>query len=74
MQILYLDDGAFIFESRIDLVKGVNLFDSLFKNIRMEMHVGRNEKASISEYIMSPPPGFLKQDTIEGENNSSAFP
>ena len=38
------------------------------------MHVGRNEKASISEYIMSPPPGFLKQDTIEGENNSNAPP
>ena len=55
MQILYLDDGAFIFDSRIDLIKGVKLIDSLFKKIGMEMHVGKNEKASKTECIMSPP-------------------
>ena len=49
MQILYLDDGAFIFDLRIDLIKGVNLIDSLFKKIGMEMHVRRNEKASKTE-------------------------
>ena len=31
MQILYWDDGAFIFDSRIDLIKGVKLIDSRFK-------------------------------------------
>ena len=74
MQILYLDDGAFIFDSRIDLIKGVKLIDSLFKKISMEMHVGKNEKASKTECIMFPPPGFLKQDYIEGRNNSSNPP
>ena len=43
MQILYLDDGAFIFESRKDLIKGVNLINSLFQKIGMEMHIGREE-------------------------------
>ena len=46
VQILYLDDGALIFESRIDLVKGVNLINSLFKILGMEMHIGRDKKAS----------------------------
>ena len=74
MQILYLDDGAFIFESRKDLIKGVNLINSLFKKFGMEMHIGRDEQASKTECIMFPPPGFLNQNTIEGENNSSAPP
>ena len=42
LQILYLDDGAFIFESREDLIKGVNIINLLFKKFEMEMHVGRN--------------------------------
>ena len=29
MQILYMDDRAFVFESRADLVKGVNLINSV---------------------------------------------
>ena len=33
LQILYLDDGAFIFESRNDLIKGVNIIYSLFKKL-----------------------------------------
>ena len=74
MQILYLDDGAFIFDSRSDLIKGVKLIDSLFKKFGMEMHVGKDEKASKTECIMFPPPGFLKQDSIEGRNNSSTPP
>ena len=55
MQILYLNNGAFIFESRVDLIKGVNLINSLFKNIGLEMHIGRDEKASKTECIMFPP-------------------
>ena len=39
----------------------------------MEMHVGRNEKASKTECIMSPPPGALTQKSIKGENNSGTY-
>ena len=55
MQILYLDDGAFIFESRVDLVKGVTLINSPFNKFGLEMHIARNEKASKTECIVSPP-------------------
>ena len=68
MQILYLDDGAFIFETRNELIKGVNIINSLFKKFGMEMHVGRNEKASKTECIMFPAPGALTQKYIENPN------
>ena len=32
IQILYLDDGAFIFELQSDLIKDVTLLNSLLKN------------------------------------------
>ena len=66
--VLYLDDGAFIFDSRNDLIKGVNIINLLFKKIGMEMYVGKNEKASKTEYIWFPAPGDLIQESIEGEN------
>ena len=55
MQILYLDDGAFVFNSRKDLIKGVNLINSLFKKFGLEMHIGKNNKASKTECIFFPP-------------------
>ena len=51
MQILYLDDRAFIFDPRNDLIKGVNIINSPFTKIGMEMHVGRNEKAPKTQCI-----------------------
>lgn len=60
LQILYLDDGAFIFSSRNDLVKGVNLINQVFSIFGLEMHVGRNGKASKTEYMFVAPPVFSK--------------
>ena len=68
LQILYLDDGAFIFESRNDLIRGVKLINSLFKKIGMEMHVGKNGKASKTECIWFPAPGEIDQKVIAAEN------
>ena len=68
LQILYLDDGAFVFESRNDLIKGVNVINSLFKRIGMEMHVGKNGKDLKTECIWFPAPGGLDQEAITGEN------
>ena len=59
LQILYLDDGAFIFSSREDLIKGVTLINSLFKSFGLEMHIGKNNKASKTECIFFPPQDFL---------------
>ncbi|MCP4745472.1 MAG: hypothetical protein GY874_04910 [Desulfobacteraceae bacterium] len=71
LQILYIDDGAFIFNSRKDLIKGVNLINDMFKKFGLEMHIGRNGKASKTECIFFPPPGFFKQKALE---TSSATP
>ena len=70
MQILYLDDGAFVFSSREDLITGVTLINSLFKKFGLEMHIGRNNKSSKTECIFFPPPGFFNQPTIHNSNNA----
>mgnify|MGYP001006961942 CR=1 FL=1 len=44
LQILYLDDGTFVFASREDMIQGVTLINSLFKSFRFEMHIGKNNK------------------------------
>ena len=74
MQILYLDGGAFIFDSRIDLIKGVKLIDSLFKTFGMETHVGGNEKASKTECIMFPPPQVSSNKTPSKDETTPAPP
>jgi hypothetical protein len=64
LQILYIDDGVFFFNSRSDLIKGVNLINKVFKNFGLEMHIGQNGKASKTECIFFPPPGFFKQEVL----------
>ena len=68
LQILYIDEGAFIFNSRKDLIKGVNLINETFKKFGLEMHIGRNGKASKTEFIFLPPPGFFNQKALEPAN------
>ena len=68
LQILYIDDGAFIFNSRKDLIKGVNLINETFKKFGLEMHIGRNGKASKTECIFFPPPGYFNQRALEPAN------
>ena len=70
LQILYLDDGAFIFSSREDLIKGVTLINSLFKTFGLEMHIRKNNKASKTECIFFPPPGFFDQPSIQNNPNT----
>ena len=60
LQILYIDDGAFIFDSRGELIKGVTLINNLLKFFGLEIHVGRDRKKSKTECIFYPPCGFLK--------------
>ena len=55
LQILYLDDGAFVFASREEMIQGVTLINSLFKSFGLEMHIGKNNKASKTKCIYSPP-------------------
>ena len=38
--LLYVDDGAFVFESRTDIEKGITLLSDHFTWFRPEMHIG----------------------------------
>ena len=42
--VLYIDDGAFPFEYRDQLVKGVQLIYDHFKRFGLDMHIGKGAK------------------------------
>ena len=58
-QCLYVDDGAFIFGSRDDLARGLNLVYEHFARFGLEMHIGRGDSASKTECVFFPPPLFF---------------
>ena len=39
--ILYVDGGAFVFESRTDIEKGITLLSDHFDRFGLEMHIGK---------------------------------
>ena len=56
-QLLYVEDGAFLFESQDDMIKGVNLINTQFKKFGTEMHIGRDGKASKKKMHLLPAAG-----------------
>jgi hypothetical protein len=58
-QCLYDDDGAFPFETREDMIQGMNLIYHHFARFGLEMHIGRNGKESKTECVFFPPPQFI---------------
>ena len=50
-KILYVDDGAFPFEDRDQLTKGVQLIYEHFKRFGLEMHIGKGAKSSKTECV-----------------------
>ena len=74
--VLYVDNGAFPFENRLQLELGLSLIHNHFIKFGLEMHIGRGNKASKIECIFFPPPGFFHQKVIvsheiNGENTVS---
>jgi hypothetical protein len=59
LQCLFVDDGAFIFNSRADMTKGLTLLYRHFAWLGLEMHIGRGTAASKTECVFFPPPGFF---------------
>eukprot|EP00978_Attheya_sp_CCMP212_P027760 scaffold93832_cov47-Attheya_sp.AAC.1 len=51
---LYVDDGAMLFNNREDLAAGITLLFSHFARFGLEMHIGRNDKASKTECMYFP--------------------
>ena len=57
--VLYVDGGAFTYEDRGQITRGLNLIYLHFTRFGLEMHVGKGKRASKTECIFFPPPGFL---------------
>ena len=71
--VLYVDDGAFPFEDRLQLELVLSLIYNHFVKFGLEMHIGRGSKASKTECIFFPSQCFLNQKKIvscdiNGEN------
>ena len=62
--VLYLDDGVFPFEYRLQLESGLSLIHNHFVKFGLEIHMSRGRKKSKTECIFFPSPGFFKQDKI----------
>ena len=43
--VLYVDDGAFPFENRLQLELGLSLIHNHFVKFRLEVHIGRGKKS-----------------------------
>ncbi len=59
LQCLYVGDGTFIFASRADLTKGLDLIYTHFGKFGLEMHIGRGNSPSKMECVFFPSPGFF---------------
>ena len=53
--MLYVDDGAFVFESSTDIKKGITLLSNHFSRFGLEMHIGTEKNTSKIECVFSPP-------------------
>ena len=57
--VLDVDNGAFTFEDRDQLTRGLTLIYHHFTRFGLEMHVGKGKKASKTECLFFPSPGFF---------------
>ena len=57
--VLYVDNGTFTFEDRDQPTRGLTLIYHHLTRFCLEMHVGQGKKASKTECVFFPPPGFF---------------
>ena len=62
--MLYVDDGAFAFETRRELEIGANLVFTHFARFGLQMHIGSSSKPSKTECVFFPAPGHFKLPTL----------
>ena len=62
--MMYVENGAFVFESRIDIEKGITLLSNHFAWFRLEMYIVTRKKPSKTECVIFPTPGFFNTRTI----------
>ena len=61
--MLYVDNGAFAFQSQKELELGSSVIRDQFNKFALQMHVGTPSKASKTEAVIFPQPGFFKLPT-----------
>jgi hypothetical protein len=55
-QLLSVDDGAFPFPTRLDLIEGVTLIHCHLARFGLEVHIGRGGDSLKTECVFFPPP------------------
>jgi len=59
MEILYIDDGVFIFGSLSEMKRGIEIIVKQFAKFCLEVHVGRKDSPSKTECMYIPRPSYL---------------
>ena len=62
--MLYVDDGAFVFESRTNIERGITLLSDQFSRFGLEMHIGTEKNTSKTECVLFRPPGLFNTQTL----------
>jgi hypothetical protein len=77
--ILYVDDGVFVFNTKRDMQKGVEILRKLMARFGLIMHIGRDGKKSKTEAMFFPPPGTkatpkdITQFSVENDQGYITF-
>jgi len=58
--MLYVDDGAFAFQSRAEIELGSYIIRRQFDKFALQMHTGTTSKSSKTEAMFFPSPGYFK--------------
>ena len=75
--MLYVDNGAFAFETRRDMEIGANLIFKHFARFGLQMHVGSKSKPSKTECVFPPAHSHFKLLTLPSTalpEDSSSLP
>ena len=73
--MFYVDNGAFTFPSRLELELGSAVIRRHFAHFALAMHIGSTTKASKTEAVFIPPPGFFNPPSLPpSETSDSSLP
>eukprot|EP00978_Attheya_sp_CCMP212_P012127 scaffold30130_cov58-Attheya_sp.AAC.9 len=72
--LLYVDDGAFIFTNKSDMIKAAKIIFDHFACFGLIMHIGKNGKKSKTEAMYFPPPKLLTKNETPEVYTKDTFP
>ena len=69
--MLYVDDRYFVFELRHQLETGIPLLLRHFANFGLEMHIGKENKPSKTEFVFFPTSWYFNLPTLPNSDAST---